>query len=465
MALFLISTPSLYYTVDAKTERIVVIRSGSILRVFAPPEQRRALVKKPFLRFALAGTFLLFGAGSMVSCTKASPSSTGGVVISERLDGRSCGRGLAVLMTDYVSTNVALLGLDGETLSGSFISSASAETKLNAPLSGDVVFPSSRMDDELVLIDGLHISVLSFVEVHNAKVRAQLPVRTGFSSNPQDYLALGEGRALVSRLEQNSRPGSETFDGGDDLIWVDATKPEVAGRVDLSLAREGTRARPGALVLAQGLVFAALSGHSADFQEAPAARLVAIDPNDGEILFTHALDGVKNCRGLAVSPDERQLALSCSGLMSDVANEPDPPNSALVVLSIDEVGAGLTEVTRLSAAELGWGPLGFSVGFASPGVLLAGAFGALEGSDAGRPDSVFSFSVETGKVQKLLISEGLPFTLGDIQCMEACERCFVADAGRSLIHRFAPDSEGKFSATAHTVDTDIRLPPRLLGWF
>src|SRR5690606_21913440 len=105
-------------------------------------------------------------------------------------------------MTDesYASANVALVGLDGSTLSGSFISSGSAAPSLNAALSGDVTLPGQRMTGDIVLIDRFPNSVLTFVDVQTAEVTRQIPVRTGFDSNPQDFLELSAGKALVSRL-------------------------------------------------------------------------------------------------------------------------------------------------------------------------------------------------------------------------------------------------------------------------
>src|SRR5690348_9669579 len=104
------------------------------------------------------------------------PSSSGGVDLELKRgpDGRSCGHGLAIVQTDYVSTNVALFDLDGDLKSASFIHSGSSQGELNAALSGDVVFPSAGGDNELVLIDRYPASVISFVDTRSAKVRGQL---------------------------------------------------------------------------------------------------------------------------------------------------------------------------------------------------------------------------------------------------------------------------------------------------
>src|SRR5262245_48452094 len=80
----------------------------------------------------------------------APPDATGGVSVPV---GR-CGRGLVSVQSDYQSTNVSLLATDGVMLSSSFISSASASAALSAPLSGDVVAPTSAsLGSELVLVD------------------------------------------------------------------------------------------------------------------------------------------------------------------------------------------------------------------------------------------------------------------------------------------------------------------------
>src|SRR6187551_1949083 len=67
--------------------------------------------------------------------------------------GQACGRGLTVVQTDYVSTNVALLEFDGSPLSPSLIHSGASDVQLNAPIGGDVVFPRAGVDNQVVLID------------------------------------------------------------------------------------------------------------------------------------------------------------------------------------------------------------------------------------------------------------------------------------------------------------------------
>ena len=157
------------------------------------------------------------------------PGSTGG--IDTELG--ACGRGLVVVQSDYQSTNASLLGLGGQVLSSSFISSATESAELAAPLSGDVVVPTTpAFGAEIVLIDRYPASVLTWVRVEDATVRGQLNVGTGFASNPQDYLLVGDDKAYLSRNERNSQPGAEPFDLGSDLLVIDPGALAITRRID-----------------------------------------------------------------------------------------------------------------------------------------------------------------------------------------------------------------------------------------
>ncbi len=381
--------------------------------------------------------------------------------------GRSCGRGVALLSTDYMSTHVSLLGLDGETLSATFLSSASADTRLNAPLSGDVVFPSQRMKEEIVLIDRMSVGALTFADIETAEVRAQLAVRTGFDANPQDYVRLDSERALVTRLEKNPTPGDEPFDAGDDALVLDAGAPEIKGRIDFSSAVEdGARARPGRMLSVGDFLLVHLSGHAADFQTAEEARVAVLEKDSLAFSKTFLVEGMKNCGGMALSPDESRLLMSCSGLVqhSDGAG---PENSGLVLYDLTAAAGSLslTEVARVTAEEAQVGPFAPSVAFVDDERALVAAYGALEGPDAGRPDRVLLMDFEAETSQIVLETDTTPFSLESILCVEACDVCFAADADRRVVHRLVFEQGVLKEKTQHTVSSGVDLPPRLLGWF
>lgn len=423
------------------------------------------------MRHIVLGCFFV---GSSLACEPKPPEGTGGIEVEESFgaSGESCGRGVAVAMIDsesYASVNVALMGLDGSTLSGSFISSASAPSSLNAALSGDVVFPSSRMKDEIVLIDRLVVSVLTFIDVKTAEVRSQVSVRTGFESNPQDYVELDDGRALVSRLEKNRSPDEERYDQGDDLLRLNVADGVIEGRIDLSeYAGESTgRARPSAMVRTEEHVFVSLTRHSADFKEAGEAALLFLDAEEGRTQGAFPVPGLKNCGGLALSPDQRSLAVACGGLVSS-ANGSSPEASGVVVFDVIPSQTGdlsLVERYRLTADELDYGPFAPRISFASDELLWVMTYGALEGEDRGRPDRIVSLSPEEGEYDVLLESSEKAFTLGDVLCIAPCGICMVADAGRGVLHRYAISGNQIAEPTTHRIKEEVGLPPLLLGWF
>src|SRR5690606_35822633 len=108
------------------------------------------------------------------------------------------GHAQAVLASDRKRSIFDAIAL-GETQSASIISTASSETDgLAFALSGDVALPSAPADSgHLVLLDRFGTNVVSWIDPATAEVVSQLPVGTGFESNPQDYVEFGE-RAFIS---------------------------------------------------------------------------------------------------------------------------------------------------------------------------------------------------------------------------------------------------------------------------
>lgn len=387
-------------------------------------------------------------------------------------NGQSCGRALAVLHTDYASTSVSLLSFTGKVLTAPRISSGSRDVILNAPLGGDVVLPSAR-SPELVLIDRYPTSVLTFVNPETGEVRGQLDVGLGFASNPQDYLELSESLALVSRFDPNPR-SSEGETEGSDLLWVDPVRREVLGRLDLSALENtdgATRyfARPGHLLKIGSTVLVALSMYDQKFSTTSQGRLLLLHDavSGGPTLDTFDLPELKNCSSLALSPAGTQVAITCSGLVNN-ANSKTPEFSGLILLEVLQTAGRLTlrERSRVRAQDLGRGPFAFGLAFASETELLAMTFGALEGEDAGRPDALLLFDTTdlTASPRELVRSRTEAFSLGQIVCQPACSVCFLADAGRNAVQRFDLDTDKPFEPVLIPIDDGIGLPPRSFGW-
>ncbi len=394
----------------------------------------------------------------------AAPPSTGG---TDRDAGR-CGRGLVVVQTDYQSSNVSLLGLDGAVLSSSFLSSASADPGLSAALSGDVVPPTAIADgDEVVLIDRYPASVLTFVRIADGTVRAQLDVGTGFAANPQDYLRLADDKAYVSRFETNTSPGDEPFDAGGDLLIVDPRAPAVVGRVDLSEAvadAPGFLPRPNRMLARGRRVYLLASAYDAGFADSAPSRLAIVDAGADRIDALIVLDGFHGCAAMALSGEA--LAIGCSGKFADGRATGEGAGALRFPL---DAGGALGAPSAWTAAALGVEPPGFSIAIAPDGALIFPTLGHF--GQAGAPDVSDALVAlgPGGEAGEWLRSQA-PFTFGDVVCSDpvhdagddsGCDACWLADADQGRVHRIVA---GAVEARIE-VDARIGLPPRTIGRF
>jgi hypothetical protein len=358
-----------------------------------------------------------------------------------------------VVNTDYQSTSVSLLDREGEVLSASFISSASASTGLSVPLGADVVLPTeTAAGDEIVLIDRYPASVLSWVDLRTAQVRAQLSVATGLSANPHDYVTLSANEAWVTRFQ------------GHDLLVLDPEVPAILAEIDLGAAMAGEAAGfsagPDHAVLVASDLYVLLEGYNADFTQSVESRIVRIDTRSRELTATHILAEMHGCGGLALSADRARLAVFCSGEFQGTSN-PSLDTSGVVVL---DLGAELTETHRISARSLGGQPVAFSGAFVDPDRLLLvtqGRFAGPEGSS--EPDCLLDLDLPSGANHVLLTSDPDPFTLGAVRCPGDCGVCFVADAGRRGVHRYHLGDGALVRDGQITTDDQTGLPPRGLG--
>ncbi|MGE0321820.1 MAG: hypothetical protein AB7S68_05940 [Polyangiaceae bacterium] len=402
------------------------------------------------------------------------PGSTGGVDTQET----ECGRGLVVIGSDYQSTNVSLLDPQGNVLSSSFISSASSGVRLNAPLSGDVVAPSTRLvGDRAVLLDRYPAAVITWIDLQTAKVTAQLGIGTGFSANPHDYVELSSELAVVTRFEPNPNAGKQAFDEGNDLLLIDPSKPAIVGRIDLTNALGDSSAgyfpRPDKLRVVGDQLYVLASAYSADFSDSLESRIVRVDLQTRSVVEVLTLDGLHGCAGLALSPSHHQLAVSCSGPFGGDAVIPEGSGLALV-----NIEGELSLERSIPAAELATDPLAYSLDYVSDDTLLFTTFGRFDPGGTARPDRLIQLDLNDLSTQELITSASDPFTLGDVRCNAACGSCFLADAGRGgVVHHFgfevesAPGQQrlvrqGPLTLQASTKpDSQIGLPPRYLGAF
>ncbi len=427
-------------------------------------------------------SFTLFGA----ACGGFEPpSTTGGVSVTA---GRF-GRGHALVMSDYQSTNVALLDCEGHTLSPAFVSSAAATPGLSAPLSGDVVLPGeSQFEAELALIDRYPAAVVTLVDIVTGSVSAQLDVSTGFRSNPQDLVHVGD-ELWVSRYETNAKPGKLPFDAGGDILVLDRRAQAIIDRIDLASAvadAPGFLPRPGKMARSDNRLYVLLAAYDASFQSAAASRIVQIDLETRQIVATHVLSGLSGCSALTLEPrfdaagDERpmrRLLVGCSGAFQG-SSTPTLKDSGLVMLATDP--AGPQELRRWTPAELGDRPVGFDLTIDEGGRALVTTMGHLgDGVSSDLPDALVEVRLDAPTTRVVFTTDSRPFELGGVRCTtmlthtespvasdELVPRdCFAADGERGVLRRLVLGTAGYEVAESLVVEAAIGLPPRWLGRF
>lgn len=384
----------------------------------------------------------------------------------ERSD--ACPAGALVLMSDFVSTQVALSRLDGRTLCGSFASSARSETTpVSFAFSGDVVLPSSRPPSgRAVLLDRYGTNVVSFLSRASGAIEAQLPVGTGFEANVQDYLELDESRALVSRWGENPVPGHEPFDEGGDLLLVDTARPAILERV--RLPHEGDfPPRPAGLTRVGEQAVVTLQRFSLDVKSQGDAMLVGVASDEPGVVWTLTLDGLKNCGALTPAPDGVLAALACTGFVDRSGSGANLDESGIVVFDLAETPP--RELSRIPAAALAGEPLQAELEFFALRRVLVKTQTAL---GAGANNRLLALDLEQGAGSVTTVLEARPdgdgagqgIVLGGLLCTPGCgDTCLVADADRAVLQRLRLEGDDLYLEAAVAIDGSVGLPPRDVG--
>ncbi|MCL2825099.1 MAG: hypothetical protein FWD57_14005, partial [Polyangiaceae bacterium] len=388
------------------------------IEMVAGNRKRFGIRRNASVAFAIVG---------LCACGVESPDNTGGADLEEG----ECGRGVVVVQSDYVSTNVSLLSIDGLVLSSSMISSGTTAPGLSAALGGDVVVPSSRnVGADIVLIDRYPSGVLTWVDIESGVPVGQLSVANGFYSNPRDYLQLSATKAYVSRYNTNDDSGMEQFDEGGDVLVVDPRNRVSVGRISMDLAMGGVSheqywPRADKLLEVGSDVAVLLGMYSPDFGSSAASRVARLNPRLDVIEQTLVLEGMHGCTSMAISPSGEEIAVGCSGQYSPDLGE-QMVESGIVILSVKGVWG---EVRRFRAVDFGMGPIGDSVSYGGDGVIVFTTTGALDSDwSVTMLDSVVVASTLTGEFSVVLRSEGVAFALGSVGCASGCGVCFSADS-------------------------------------
>ncbi len=396
---------------------------------------------------------LLLGA-----CNVTAIETTGGADLPARGD---CPRGLAVVSSDYLSSEVGLLAPDAGVASSALISSASSgPSSVAAALSGDVTAAGSpASENELVLVDRYGTDVLTFADVKTAEVRAQLSIGTGFEANPQDYLQVSAHKAYVPRLAENADPGREPYDAGSDLLLIDPAVPEIFGSLPMP-RKPGYFPSPSGIARVADDVLVTLWHLRSDFKAMAEGEVVAIAISDDSVRYRLPLSGLANCGRVALSPSGARLAVACQSYIDPRGRAPDPSQSGIVIL--DATFDPPREVQRFTAIDLVGGPVQYGVEFASENLLLFKSQTAL-GTDA--DNRLLSLALDSGDVTLLAVAArgpgglGYGVAFGGMRCSPGCgDPCLIADASRGVVLPFRVQGDALVADVAVSLG-GAGLPP------
>ena len=370
--------------------------------------------------------------------------------------------GVAVIGSDFSASSLSLLSLErGALVAGDVLHSGSVLPGLSMALSGDVDLPGAPVGGgRLVLIDRYPGAVLTVVSVASLEVERQIPVATGFASNPQDVLALPDGRWLVSRHETNPAAGDEPFDGGDDLLVLAPDEGLVRGRVPLaSYADAGLQARPGRMAWARGRAFVTLTHLDADFEAAGPGRLLALAPDALEVTGSLDLPVGINCGVLTWAPGMDSLYLSCSGLYADGA-QAQLARSALVRVRLDGE-APEASVFRTAGAD-GDRPFGFELGVLAGRWLVTTRLGDLA-SDL--RDRVVVYDLLAPAAGERVIHEATSSSgIWGLAALPGADVLLVSDGNPAdpAVHRYEISDDDVTALSPLRPHPGTGLPPRAL---
>lgn len=372
----------------------------------------------------------------LVGCNVTPIAPSGGANLPARGD---CPTGLAVVSSDYESSEVALLAPNGSEASSALVSSASrGPSGLSAAFSGDLVGAAApSRPGELALLDRFGANVLTFVDTRTAQVRAQLPVGTGFEANAQTYLELDEQHALVPRLGENTVPGREPFDAGSDLLLLDPSVPSVTGSLPMP-RKDGFLPAPVGATLVGRTVIVTLLHARPGFGGMAEAELVGVDRDELSVRYRLPLSGAKNCGKVELSPSRRVLAVACEGYIDRRGAAVEPEASALLLLDPEQDPPVL--LRRFGALELFGGPIQSTFELVTDELALIKTQTA---QGAEQDNRLFALNLESGEATLLASAArdengaGFGVAFGGMSCAAGCgDPCLVCDMSRGELLRF-----------------------------
>lgn len=377
----------------------------------------------------------------------------------------------AVVNTDYASTAIALLDADGELLREAWLDSGTVPPSIVAGLGGDVVLSSAPLDAcVLTLVDRFRADVLTFLDVctddPGAVVIGQVDVaRDGATSNPHDVVAIGDGRALVSRHAPEA----------NDLLVVDWRAGAVGERIplgsldvevtveDAAGAPEVVRAyaRPSRMVRLRAggtaRVVVGLARMDRSFMTTGPGAVAVVDADTGAVEAV-PLEGLEACDEVDAVPGHPALAAVSCGGRAFTGEEGRRAAAGVAILELRPDGVVRVR-ERWRAADHPVQPV-FNTWTVplGPERVVATAMGDFS---LGLDDRVGVLSMDDADPTPLLMEAGDAFVIGDGAFDPDRGLLLLPDADAGVVRRFEVTADGSFLERDPVDTAGCRgLPPR-----
>jgi hypothetical protein len=365
--------------------------------------------------------------------------------------------------SDFLSSSVSLLDSTGNVVKGDCLSSATKPPGATSALSGDVVLATwAQFHNEVAVIDRTN-DVITWLDPTSCAVLRQLDVATGFHANPHDVISVASNKAYVTRLELNGAPGKKAFDGGDDLLIIDPTKPAITGRIDLSsyaVQVTGTKiqARPDRARLIDGKLYIALTNQDAAFKVSGHGRILVIDVQTDKVTNMIEIPDFNNCSSLSYLDDKHLLDVACNGQFDMAHPGAQLAVSGLVTIDLSKSPPAITSSVAASKFKA---PIANYAGIARDGAL---GFVVIPGDFATTTDTVYTLDTATGTPTALKASTD-SFVYGNALVDPAGKHLFLTDATAAspglLVFTYADTGTPTLTTT---IDVSPKLLPRELEW-
>lgn len=367
---------------------------------------------------------------------------------------------MSVVLSDYASSAIVLVREDGTNVL--WLDSGSRAPALVSALSGDVVLPSTQLtSDALVLLDRYQsdvMTVIPFASPNSLLWQADLRGgRTaGTSPNPQDAVALSDGRWLVSRFNPSVADVPELA-RGNDLVVIDPATRAITMRVDLHADRDEL----GVRFFARPTRLAPLSAEGQEFVLVGLARLSDLalrETGPGAVALVDAatfttqvleLDGLSNCGALSAIPGRVSDAyVLCQGDAFGV----DEARAGLVHVGIErgvliERGRATTTANAVPAPGNGL-------------VAIDNAHVAYVAHGALSPPSPDRLVMLTALDNFDVLAEAEAFTLGEGAFDAVHAHLLVPDAEMRSVRTFGLAGTSWREQEARAMPLCVHLPPR-----